>query len=287
MSNYVRYNGESLNSPSPKLFGDMSKVLHDEIMGRCIVVYDHFGSLGQLSAGTAGVSLSGKYASYVNTGVTIAGYSGVADIGTGSTGALGVLEIAGNDADNDQGFVQFGSGAGAFRIDNASGNTGKVAFEARFLTESIANDGVAFFLGLGTGPLADADLVDDTGALAAGKGYIGFRRLCDDGDQMDIVYQAASQTGVEVLANAKTLVANTWYTVGFVYDPREVDSKKIVFYIDGDAVANTVTTTNIDTATFPEGEALSPLFLTKTGTAAEAKMRLDYVAAVQYANGVE
>lgn len=283
MSNYVRYKGESLNAPSPKIFGDLSKCIHDEIMGKCMVVWDQFASVGEISGGTAGIGV-GQYSAFVNTGVTITGNENVADIGTGSTGALGVLEIANNDADNDQGFIHFGGGAGQFRIDNSAGNTGKLMFEARFQTESIANDGVAIFLGLGTGPLADAMLADDTGEFVATGGFIGFHRLNDDGDKMDIVYQAASQAKQTLVANALTLVANTWYTVGFVYDPNEVDAKKIKFYIDGVEQSTYVTTALIDAATFPEGEALGPMLLTKTGTAAEASVWLDFIACVQYAD---
>jgi len=203
--------------------------------------------------------------------------------------ALGVLEIAGNDADNDEGHVQFGSGA-QFKIDNGAGNTGKVMYEARFRTESIADNGCAFFLGLGSAAAAGVGantLVDDTGALITTGAFIGFQRLNDDGDKLDIIYQAASQTLQQVEANALTLVANTWYKVGFVYDPSADDAKKIVFYIDKADSGSYVTTTNLDAATFPEGEALIPLWLTKVGTAAEAKMQLDFVAAAQYADGEE
>lgn len=281
MSNVTRYFGETGNGPSPIIFGDLSKHVQNEYMGKCFVVWDTFGSFGEAASGAGG----SQYTTYQNTGVTIAQNENVADIGSGSTGALGVLEVANNDADNDQGFIQFGGGVGAFRIDNGASNTGKVMFEARFQTESIADDGVAFFIGLGTGPLADGDLADDTGDLVASKGYIGFQRLNDDGDQLDIVYQAASQTKQTLVANAQTLVANTWYKVGFVYDPDAGDSKKITFYINGAEQSTYVTTALIDAATFPEGEALSPMLLTKTGTASEASVWLDYIAAVQYADG--
>jgi hypothetical protein len=116
---------------------------------------------------------------------------------------------------------------------------------------------------------------------------VGFQRLNDDGDQMDIAYQAASQTLQQVEANALTLVANTWYKVGFVYDPTADDAKKITFYINAADAGSYVTTTNLDAATFPENEAMIPLILTKVGTAAEAKFNVDWVMACQYMNGEE
>lgn len=275
MSNVTRYTGETGRGPSPIIFGDMSKHLQNQLMGKCLVVYDDFGSVPiHASAGA-----SGGYYTYQDSGVTIKGW-GTCDLAN----ALGVLEVAGNDADNDEGHLQMGSGA-QFKIDNASSNTGKVMFEARFRTESIADNGCAFMLGLGSGDVGANTLVDDTGAYIATGAFIGFQRLNDDGDQLDIVYQAASQTLQQVEANALTLVANTWYRVGFVYDPDQSDSKKITFYINGGDAGSYVTTTNIDAATFPEGEALIPLVLTKVGTAAEAKFQVDYVAAVQYMDG--
>jgi hypothetical protein len=277
MSNVTRYFGAPALGPSPIIFGDLSKHVQNEYMGKCMVVWDTFASLGEQASAAGG----GRYTTYQNTGVTIAQGNTVADLGE----ALGVLVVAGNDADNDQGFIQFGGGKGDFRIDNGSGNTGKVMFEARVQSNSIANNGVAFFVGLGTGPLADADLADDTGDLVATKGYIGFSRLADDGAHVDIVYQGASQTKQILVANALTMVADTWYRLGFVYDPDVVDSKKVTFYIDGVEQSTYVTTTLLDTATFPEGESLSPMLLTKVGTAAEATVSLDYVAAVQYADG--
>jgi hypothetical protein len=200
---------------------------------------------------------------------------------------LGVLEVSGNDADNDEGHIAFGAGGGNFVIDdNFTGNTGRVFFEARFKTATIADDGCAFFLGLGLGPVAAEYLTDNAGALVATGAFIGLQRLNDDGDKADIIFQEVSQTLQQVTANALTLVANTWYKFGFTYDPSRENAKKIKFYLDGAEQSTYVTATQINAATFPESVALQPMLLTKVGTAAEAKFSLDWVCATQYFDSV-
>lgn len=279
MSNYVRaFSESSLRGPSPTIFGDLDRHRHNEQMGKCIFFFDDFGNPERLTA-TNTTASSGKIYAFLNTGVIAGGPTGVADVGD----ALGELSISGNDADNDQGYVQFGSGNQYVIENNHTGNTGLVYFEARMKVASIADNACAFFLGLGQGLVADNDLVDDTGALAAGKGYIGIRRLNDDGDKTDIIFQAASQTLNSVITNASTLVANTYFKFGLRYDPWAVDTaKRIKFFLDGVEQSTYVTDTDIDAATFPEGEALQPMLLTKVGTAAESIVTLDWVAAIQY-----
>lgn len=279
MSNYVRYAGEVNRGPSPIIFGDIAKCFHDQWEGKALIVYDDFATPTLHDS----ASVQGGYYTYEDTGVVIAGSAGPPVL-SGVAHGLGELEISGNDADNDEGHVQFGYG-GMFRLDNGSGNTGKVMFECRVKKASIANDALGFFLGLATGPVAGDYLVDNTAALKADRGFIGFACFLDDGDKADVVYQGASQTMQTVLANAVTLAANTYVKLGFIYNPFELDaSKKIKFYVNSVDIGYYVNTTQIDTATFPEGETLQPVWLTKVGAAAESKTQLDWICAVQYAD---
>lgn len=279
MSNYTRSFSEKGNrGPSPTIFGDLARHQHNEQTGKCLFLFDDFARPPRLTASNT-TAISGKYYSFLNTGVVAGGPTGVADVGD----ALGELSISGNDADNDQGYVQFSTGNPFVIQNDHSGNTGLVYFETRMKVASIADNSCAFFAGLGQGLVADNDLVDDTGALAAAKAYIGIRRLNDDGDKTDIVFQAASQTLNAVITNASTLVANTYFKFGFRYDPWAVDSaKRIKFFLDGVEQSTYVTDTEINAATFPEGEALTPMLLTKVGTAAESIVTVDWVAAIQY-----
>ena len=285
MTNITRAFAESERGPSPIVFrGGLTQLKHQNDVGVCMLVWDDF----QTAPVHASAAASGGYYTYQDTGVTIQGATGPPNLGSADNKAeLGVLEVAGNDADNDEGHTQFGYG-GPFRIGNSASNTGKVLFEARIKKASVADNGVGIFIGLGTGPVATNYLVDDTAELIATKGFIGFQGLNDDGNQLDVVYQAASQTKQTVLANAVTLTADEYVKVGFRYDPTMIDAaKKIQFYADGVLLDADVSTTNIDAATFPEDEALVPMMLTKVGTAAESKVQLDWVCAAQFVTNRE
>jgi hypothetical protein len=281
MSNILRHNveGTLYRGPSPIIWGDLSKLQDDMYMGKCAFMFDDFLMPPSVDASAQAFIGGGeRVIGYCDTGVAIRGPA--TDL-TNLSEELGILEVTGNDADNDEGHIQFGTGS-AFHISNAAGNTGKVMFEARVKTASIGDNGCSVFWGLGTGPVAADYMVDDTGALITTKGFIGFRTLAADGDILEFVFQAASQT-LNTVFDAHTLVADDYVKLGFVYDPSEVDAaKQIKVYVNGAEQASYVSTTDIDAATFPEGEGLVPMQLTKVGTAAEVKVTADWVAAAQY-----
>lgn len=281
MPNIVRYNGDGANfrGPSPALWGDLNLRFTDALQGKCLFFHDDFArpvavdNTVQAFVGTGESDLA-----YCDNGVSIRGL----DIASGGLiEAQGELQVAGNDADNDEGQIMFGTGKN-FWIDNSANNTGELFFEARIKTASIADNGVSLFIGLtSTSPVANA-LVDDSGAFIASGDFIGFRTLAADGDVLEFVFQAASQT-VNTVADAATLVADDYVKVGFHYRPQAVDTnKKIVYFVNGVEQSTGVSTADIDAATFPEAVALAPALFTKVGTGAEVKVTLDWVACCQY-----
>lgn len=265
--------------PSPTIFGDLGALEQKAREGQCILIDDDFAMpTNHVSTGT-----SGGYYTYQDNGVTITG-KGVNDLGE----ELGVLEFAGNDTDNDEGHIQFGYG-NQWRLSNAAGNTGCCGFEYRLYKASVADNGVSIAAGLFEGPVAADDLDDNTGEIKDSKSFIGFRGLADDGDKLDIIYQDTSATSVvTVLANAVTLVANTYVRLGMLYDPNSDTTRKIRFFSNGTEIVNArINTTSIDTSTFPEDEGMVPVLLTKVGTDAESKVALDRVTAFLYMDGAE
>lgn len=282
MSNYVRYTGENNRGPSPIIFGDIAKCYHDQWVGKCVVVYDDFQNVGVLtSAGATGAPYT-----YQDGGVTIKGSTALPDLG--STGALGEIRIVHDGTDADEGSFQLGSGSGVFRLETTAANAGKVMFECRVRKSTIVDNGLAFFAGLGTGDVATNYLADSTGDLIAAKGFIGFQNLHDDGDHVDTLYQEISQTKAQVLANAATMVANTFMKLGFIYDPGFPDDKKIKFFVDGVDTGTYVTKTQMDAATFPQATSgLIPMFLTQIETATAFEAGVDWICAVQYQAGEE
>ena len=150
----------------------------------------------------------GNYASYIDTGVTLK---------QSATEATGAIEVAGNDADNDEGSIISGGGAGGMVAIDATG-AGRIAFECRFKKASIANNALGFFVGLSEeGSQAANALVDNTGVVAD-KDFIGFSNLADDGDSLDFTWKTNGQT-VQVHVDIATMAADTYMKMGFLYDP--------------------------------------------------------------------
>jgi len=218
----------------------------------------------------ASATSQGGMITYQDTGVTIKG-SATADSG---------LEIAGNDADNDEGSV--GSDSQVLgTISDAAAEKKLLAFEICVKKEAVGDNGLAFFAGLmEPGKVAANALVDDTGAVVDAD-YIGFSTLNNDGDSLDAVYKKAGQTAQDVEADCKTLVADTFVKLGLVYDPEAKDGNLVKFYVDGVDIGSYVTATDIAAATFPDSEDLGWIFATKVGAAAEIKANLRWVRFAQ------
>lgn len=225
-----------------------------------------------------------QYGSYIDTGVTIQSLAEIDAAATADNEVCGICQIAGNDADNDEGVLATYGALG-----NISGTDSKkrpLWFEGRFRKASVADNGLGLFLGLaydnGTlGPLTNTlCLTDDDAALGAFS-FLGFHQDLANGDSLDFVYKAEGQAQTVAISGVKALVADTWYRVGFKYDPNQTAAKQIAIFIDGVEQSTYVTETQIDTATFPDDEVLGLTWCTKVGTAAESKSHLDWWAFAQ------
>jgi hypothetical protein len=231
-----------------------------------------FEDLARVGSMTSATNKDGLV-TYQDTGVTV-GPSANTD---NSQGEFGVLVVAGNDADNDEGHIELvGS---LVRIDPTAGHRSVVAIEARIKKASVANDALAIAIGLGEPGFAAADgLVDNTGALAS-KDFVGFQTLHASGSEIDAIYRKAGQTLAQVKDNAATMVADTWIKLGVVYDPNGPQNQKLKFFVDGVELGESVTDAIIAAGTvFPTDEEMVPVFLTKVGAAAESTAQIDWVA---------
>ena len=208
-----------------------------------------------------------QYASYIDTGVTI----------KQNENEYGVLEVAGNDADNDEGSIQAAGGDGA-EVYLADGNPQLTIFESRFKKASIADNALAFAIGLGAPGYANANaLIDDTGALKDDD-FIGFQVLHADGEILKFTYKANGQTVQVPITSLATLVADTYIKCGFILDPNAPNSRRLRIFVNNVEQTTYVTQTNLEAATFPKDVALSRVLATKVGAAAESKFQLDWWA---------
>lgn len=265
--------------PSASIWGQcpVLAIMAGEIDGIC--VWEQFTNQDDEDGNDAG------WERYIDTSNTIRNL--VVDttaVETGSRG--GVLRLLTDATDNDGPVIQYqtANGAAPFLIGNTAGAAWKLWYEARIRKSTITDNQCAIFAGLSQVNCAADNglLTDDTGDVVDSISAIGFRVLHDNGEELDFVYQDAAQTSpVEVIANITAMVASTWIKVGFVYDPNEVDARKIKIYVNGDEQGTYVTTANIDAATFPENDAMTLVFGSKNGEATACNFDIDWVRCVQ------
>lgn len=225
------------------------------------------------------------YQKYIDTGNTIR------LIAKTTTKYGGELAIVTDATDNDGPVIQrHGANAGSsaigpYFIGNTAGAAFPLWFEARVKVASIADNVTAWAVGLGqVGMVADNGLLtDDTGEIVDSVSFIGFRAQHTNGGTtgtnalLDFVYQDAGQTTVQTpVAAAKTLVADTYVKVGFMYIPAEDAAHQIKVYIDNVESGSFVTTTNIDATTFPENDPLAFVIGQKNGSAAAGTVTIDW-----------
>ena len=213
---------------------------------------DEFLSFGpsRAVAGNVGyyASEAGLYKTYEDTG------NAVAQI---PTAVGGVITLTTTGADNQENWMQSCAGAGVLGvISNTAGADKLLLFEARVKISAIAANVGGFFVGLGEEGMAVADTLTDAGAMVS-KDFIGFFCSQDDPDCLTFVYRKAGQVMVTKIAALQALVADTYYKVGFVYDPKADAAKRIAVFIDNVEQSTYVTATNIATATFPDAEELA------------------------------
>lgn len=179
--------------PSPAIWANCPVLEILERPGSGVHFFDDFLNLSQHVSDQSVQT----YDSYIDTGVTIKQLAGV---------DYGVAEMAGNDADNDEGVL---SGHGPIVNIQDVGASGKLWFECRWKKASVSDNAHAAFMGLafdhgdGVSIAKTLALTDDDGALGAFS-YLGFHVDQADGDALDFVYKAEGQSAVVVIGRAGT-----------------------------------------------------------------------------------
>lgn len=204
-----------------------------------------------------------------------------ASVSPSPTEQTGALVLTTGATDNNEVGLQAAGGVGAQAIiSDATDAKFALAFEARVKFGQITSHN--WLIGLGEPGMQSANgMFTDGGALAS-KDFIGFRVLEGDSDELDFVFRKAGQSEVVIKNIAQTLVADTYYNIGFRYQPGEGADRQIAFFINGvEDRENYVTSTQIAASTFPDGEYLSTVLGGKTGAAASKTMTVDWVRLAQ------
>lgn len=171
----------------------------------------------------------------------------------------GVLQVEGNDADNDDSTMAYGHEGGV--IKPTAGK--KFWFEARVKRDTVSNNELAMFIGLAEEGLCAADsLDDDSGDLLVAKDWLGFHVDQADGDAIDFVH--GDGTGEAVVAGAAVAVpvASEWDKLGLY-----CDGVTVFAYHDGVLVDSVL----LAASDMPLGEELGMYLLLKNGDVAPAE----------------
>lgn len=166
------------------------------------------------------------------------------------TGAVGgVLLLTNTTADNDVNQIQ---GPEAWKLQAGK----ETKFEARVkLSEVIQSD---FFVGLS---ILDTDLVGGV------TDFIGFRK--DDGDAL-LDFASLKNSAGSSLTGLATLVADTWITLGFIFDGSDLS-----IYLDSQRAAV------IENLVFSDDEELAVTFSVTNGEALAKNLSIDYYVVEQ------
>lgn len=285
---YTNHAGNTKGAPSTPRTSGLSPRLWGQVTGammqadgckRLFLAGDDFSSFHGLLTTTAG-DYEGGYKSYQDDGLLM---TQAADVDGG------VLKMAfDGGADNDEQWLQSGGSTGPLgAISDASGEAFLTAFEVRFKTSTVADDVNALFMGLSEVGAAAADTkVDDTGVMQDGD-YIGFDTVHVNGGTAgtnaicNFVYRLNGDTGaVTKIAGLQTLVADTWYKMGFVYNPQAPATQRIKVYVNNVENATKVTAADIAQTTagskFPDAQYMSFLAGGKAGAATASNLYVDW-----------
>ena len=213
MPNYLRHRGNQGTNvpntdrgPSPYIWGDCPWIesLNDPSVGYGqFLDFLNFRTSSNINAAVAhwtdGLQAFGSDGGFIT-----------------SEDEVGGAVTLGSDGDNEG--VSLGSMNFPYQI---SQSHGKLWFEARVKSSTIADTKHGFFLGLIANPTLSATVPIAAAGTLADVNLVGFHRLEGDGDYVDTVYKADGVTQVSVGTDAQVLVADTYIKLGFVYDPAD------------------------------------------------------------------
>ena len=238
--------------PSGGIWGRCSA---DVEPGMWATIWEDF-ILWDATAGSAS-RLSSVVDSNATVALTATEVGGVVRLSTYATANNEASVVSG---DNTAGFCKFTAGKRLF-------------FECRMRVQQIANSIGSIFVGLTQEAMGAANMITDDDILADAD-YVGWQMLTADGDQMEPVYSTYGGTARVVKADAKTLVADTWYKFGFY-----CVNDRITYTINGVPITNTTLAhpVSIGTTDVPDGEELQVTCCVKAYTTTDTTFDLDWV----------
>ncbi len=197
---------------------------------------------------------------------------------TGQIG--GVFELKSDGDAHDQATMTCTGPGGSGTLCEIVKHSGKpLFFETRVKFGAVADSG--FFIGLTEEGLGDNLMTDTTLVMATDIDFVGFHTLIGTPTELDLVYQTANVTAVEVEGAADIIDATNWFTLAIHFDGKET----VKWYVHnaGDTTPTyaLVGQADVDDTGFPDGEELTITYGVKSVTGAEIPLYIDYVELIQ------
>lgn len=178
----------------------------------------------------------------------------------------GQLQLAPETGSNNEVYHQLGEKGTETYIEYVKSSGKKSWVEFRVALTSVTN-AANVLIGLAEEGAAAANFIADAGDDIADKDVVGFVVWEGDPDAIDCIHQKSGGAFADPgLAAVPT--AGGWLTLGLYFD----GSETVSYYVNGTAVQ----TADLDTATFPTGEELSPILALKNG-AGDAALQVDWI----------
>lgn len=187
---------------SPAIWADFpaAEITENPTLGFFLV--EDFTNQPDVAAGAQ--ALYGNYKGFASTGGSVVNVAAVA----------GGQKVFSSDGDNEG--ASMGQAAFPVMISRSHKLT---CWEARVKFSSIADANTGGFAGLLESASLSATVPIAADGTLSDNNLVGFHRLEGDGDKLDVVYKANGVTQVTLLADAVTLVADTFVKIGLRFEP--------------------------------------------------------------------
>jgi hypothetical protein len=185
----------------------------------------------------------------------------------------GVLRLTVHSDDEDETGISYGLATSV--LGKIDAGAGACAFETRIRISSVLTGTVALAVGMGEEAIMAANMMADATGIMVDKDFVGFQTLAASGSLLKAVHNTASGGGTTNLGTAGTMVADTWFKVGWYFNGID----KTTYYYNGVAMF-----TVLESATnFPDGEELTFALYAKSMTGAGFNVDCDWWAFAQEA----
>lgn len=269
---YTIYRGAAGRTLSPRIWSKVLTQMGGPVGENSYWLYEDFRNFGLTTAVGTNVGRycgdAGLWYSFEDTGASISQIA---------TSDKGVISMATDAEDNQEASIVSCGNTGVLGS-ITSGSLKMQACEFRFRVPQIVTQNL--FLGMAEEGLAVTDgIIDDSGDHTS-KDMIGFSVNEDAASTLVFSYRKAGQTEQFPITSLATLVADTWYNVGWLVDPDAPPSKALSVYLQNAEQTTYVTATNISAATFPSGEEMAIYAVVKNVTDITT-LQLDSIAFYQ------